>query len=242
MKLYRHPRGNSRKFVGGMPMNRIWNKVTGAARRFAQSSFGRKLGTLAKRQILKIGANAVDRILSGADSGRALKRSADALTSQLKGPSQKRFKRTILGRNKSKTRKLGGLTLYRLAKKKGSRKRGRKQSRKRGRKLGREILYRLNKARKRAKANKWDDVRFRLSSRKKYSKNRKKIAKLRKSLKVVNRGRRGKKTTRKGKSGRIRVRRGRRKKGRRKRRSRKKIKPRRSRRFRRKLPTSIFDR
>ena len=167
MRLYRQPK-RLRRYVGGNWGRNVWQKVVGTAKKFAQSSFGKKVGKLARKKILQIGSSAIDRMLSGGDTKASIKRAASEVSSQLPVSSQKRFKRTILGKRKGKKR--GGILLYRLNK-----------TPRRRKKLG-PLLYRLNPAKakkRRRKANYWDNIRFKLNQKRKSSRTRRKATRKR---------------------------------------------------------------
>ena len=115
MRLYQQPK-RLRRYVGGNWGRNVWDKVVGTAKKFAQSSFGRKVGKLARKKILQIGSSAIDRMLSGSNTKSAIKRAASQLSTQLPDSSQKRFKRSVLGRRDKKGKKRGGALLYRLSK------------------------------------------------------------------------------------------------------------------------------
>ena len=161
MRLYQQPK-RLRRYVGGNWGRNVWQKVVGTAKKFAQSSFGKKVGKLARKKILQIGSSAIDRMLSGGDTKATIKRAASEVSSQLPVSSQKRFKRSVLGKKSKNQKKRGGVLLYRLNKRPRKRK-----------KLG-PLLYRLNtaKAKKRRKPNYWDNIRFKLSRKRKSSRPR----------------------------------------------------------------------
>jgi hypothetical protein len=181
-----------RKVVGGN-LGKTYQGVIKTAQMFARSKVGKSLADMTKKKILKVGAQAVDRMLSGESPAGAIKTAATALSSQLTPTAKNKLKRSVFGKRKRK--KLGGQTLY---------------------KLKRNALdttrFKLNKRLKRLKA--LDSTRFKLNKRfkgrprikakrrvatKNRKKNQKKSVRYRLSKKFVSRARTRKKVVKRAK-------------------------------------------
>ena len=128
------PRNKNRhKFTGGS-FGEIYRNVVKRARNFIKSPQGQKIKGIKGKKILQIGANAVDNILSGQSSFQSLKSAKKKIKKKLSTNDLNRFKKSIL--------KKGGLTLYRLNKRKGKRKKKKKSGKKKSSSL--ETFYRLS--------------------------------------------------------------------------------------------------
>ena len=113
MRLY-SPKQSS--IVGGH-----LGRVVNTARKFAKSNLGRKIGVETKKHVLQAGSNVLNKVLSGEQSMLpAIKTNVTNLRNQLNNSARKRVKNLVLGPNKKIKRKLGGLTLYKLNKRKKS--------------------------------------------------------------------------------------------------------------------------
>ena len=114
MRLY----GPNHSIVGGH-LGRVFGKVVNTAQKFAKSNLGRKIGAATKEQLMQAGSNVLNKVISGEQSMLpAIKTNVTSLRSQLKNSARKRVKNLILSSNKKPKRKLGGITLYKLSKRK----------------------------------------------------------------------------------------------------------------------------
>merc|ERR1712168_680616 len=82
------------------------------ARKFANSDSGRVLKTGAKKAVLQAGSDVLNDFLSGKSGAESIKGGLRSLKRQLTKGARKRLKKSVLGRRK----KLGGLLLYQLRK------------------------------------------------------------------------------------------------------------------------------
>ena len=124
MKIFR-----PRKIPGGH-LGRTYTSVINAARKFANSDSGRVLKTGAKKAVLQAGSDVLNDFLSGKSGAERIKGGLRSLKRQLTKGARKRLKKSVLGRRK----KLGGLLLYQL------RKRRRRAKQKKD-----QLLYKISK-------------------------------------------------------------------------------------------------
>ena len=127
MRIYRP------KSVVGGHLGRTYSRVVTAAKRFANSAPGRALKTGAKKAILQAGSDVLNNFLSGQSGIESLKGTAKKLKRQLTKNARKRFKKSVLGKRK----KLGGLLLYRI-----------KQRRRHAKQAKGQLLYKIPKRKK----------------------------------------------------------------------------------------------
>ena len=124
-------------------MGKKYGGVIKTARMFARTKLAKHMGNSAKKKILAVGAEAVNKILSGDSPSNTIKEATTTLASQLPTVVKEKFKTSILGQLKRKApkrfsrikkTKIGGATRYRL-----------KQKSKLSAKTKKlELLYRLN--------------------------------------------------------------------------------------------------
>ena len=172
LDVYEPRNKNRHKFTGGS-FGEIYRNVVKKARNFIKSPQGQKLKGIKRKKILQIGANAVDNILSGQSSFQSLKSAKKKIKKKLSTNDLNRFKKSIL--------KKGGLTLYRLNKRKGKRKKKKKSGKKKSSSL--ETFYRLSNLSSKLKSRSKKKPLKKLRKRRrllKYRKHRRKKGKRRK--------------------------------------------------------------
>ena len=117
MNVYR-----PRRVTGGL-LGKKYGGVIKTARMFARTKLAKHMGNSTKKKILAVGAEAVNKILSGDSPSSTIKEATTSLASQLPAVVKKKFKSSILGQLKRKAskrvggirkRKFGGSIRYRL--------------------------------------------------------------------------------------------------------------------------------
>ena len=120
MNVYR-----PRRITGGL-LGKKYGGVIKTARMFARTKLAKHMGNSAKKKILAVGAEAVNKILSGDSPSNTIKEATTTLASQLPTVVKEKFKTSILGQLKRKApkrfsrikkTKIGGATRYRLKQK-----------------------------------------------------------------------------------------------------------------------------
>ena len=105
-----------RRIVGGNIGRHLYKNVIKAAKGIVHSKLAKDLGNETKQQILEVGSKAINKMLTGSEPVKTtIKDSVSTLRSKLPLSIKRRFKHSVLGRKKF-SRKVGGLTLYRLRK------------------------------------------------------------------------------------------------------------------------------
>ena len=189
-------------------MGKKYGGVIKTARMFARTNLAKHMGNSTKKKILAVGAEAVNKILSGDSPSSTIKEATTSLASQLPAVVKKKFKSSILGQLKSKApkrfsrikkTKIGGATRYRL-----------KQKSKLSAKTKKlELLYRLNayrrknpsglklryKLKRQTGTRRWSKRRPQQRFTKKKRKKKRRKKKKKKKKKKKTKGRRGRRKT-----------------------------------------------
>ena len=202
MRMYAPPR----KHVGGPHhLGSYYKTVMEGAKKFARSKMGKKLTTAGKRTVLQAGSTVLNNWLAGKSAKDSLKSGFSVLKNNISKAGRQGVKRAIFGEEDRKKRKVGGLTLYRL-------KRRRKKFPKPTKPFS-NLLYKLSKKKRRGRRK--GEVAGRPRKKRRGRKGSKKVKKsggrkkkraVKKSFKKRRRTKKGQtkkslKTRRKGRSG-----------------------------------------